>query len=88
MVSNRVGSHGATVTRNDVRQELDRLRESKLLLVSLADRLGVAVPRHCCRHRGESACLDCASAWLLHRIRIGKPLASVSLSRTARGVRE
>jgi hypothetical protein len=84
MLSNRVGKRGATVTRSDVRRELGRLRESKVLLVSLAERLGVAAPRHCCRHRGENACLDCASAWLLHRIRIGKPLASVSLPRRVR----
>ena len=61
--------------REDVREEIDRLKESKAVLVSLAHSLQVPIPRSCCRHRGQNACVNCASLWLVNRIRSEKPLA-------------
>jgi hypothetical protein len=48
------------------------LIESKILLVALADKLGMAVPRSCCVHQGENPCLSCASDWLVAHVRFAK----------------
>ena len=61
---------GATVTRADLEQELHRLRESKMLLVLMADKIGLAVPRSCCPHRGKRACVYCSSDWLVAHLRL------------------
>ena len=54
----------------DLEAERHRLRESKEHLVSLAEKVGLDVPRSCCPHRGEFACLSCASDWLVARVRL------------------
>ena len=59
----------ASVTLMDLEEELHRLLESKVLLVSMAGKLGMAVPRSCCTHGGETPCLSCASDWLVARVR-------------------
>jgi hypothetical protein len=51
------------------------LIESKILLVALADKVGMAVPRSCCIHQGENRenpCLSCASDWLVAHVRFAK----------------
>jgi hypothetical protein len=50
---------------SDVTQELHRLRESQMLLLLKAEALGLAVPRSCCTHPGETACLACTLDWLV-----------------------
>ena len=59
----------ASVTLADLERELHRLIESKIILVSMAGKLGLAVPRSCCAHQGETPCLSCASDWLVSRVR-------------------
>ena len=59
----------ASVTLTDLEEELHRLIESKIILVSMAGKLGLAVPRSCCTHAGEIPCLSCASDWLVARVR-------------------
>jgi hypothetical protein len=67
---NCAGAHRTKVTPMDLAQELHRLRESKVQLVSLAEKVGLAVPRSCCPHRGEFACLSCAADWLVAHLRL------------------
>ena len=67
---NCAGAHRTKVTPMDLAQELHRLRESKVHLVSLAEEVGLAVPRSCCMHSGEAACLSCASEWLVSHLRL------------------
>jgi hypothetical protein len=67
---NHAGARQARVTPKDLAQERHRLRESKVQLVSLAERVGLAVPRSCCPHRGEFACLSCAAGWLVAHLRL------------------
>jgi hypothetical protein len=62
----------SSVTLMDLEEELRRLIESKILLVALADKLGMAVPRSCCVHQGENPCLSCASDWLVAHVRFAK----------------
>lgn len=62
----------ASATLKDLEVELHRLIESKILLVALADKLGMAVPRSCCIHQGENPCLSCASDWLVAHVRFAK----------------
>ena len=66
----KCGMRRTEVTPMDLAQERHRLRESKVHLVSLAEELGMVVPRSCCAHRGASACLSCASEWLISRLRL------------------
>jgi|HubBroStandDraft_1064217.scaffolds.fasta_scaffold01856_6 hypothetical protein len=66
------GARGAIVTLADVEKELHRLRESKMALVSTAGKLGLAVPRSCCPHRGGNACLWCSSDWLVAQVRLAR----------------
>ena len=40
------------VTPIDIAEERHRVRESKVQLVLLAEKVGMAVPRTCCPHRG------------------------------------
>jgi hypothetical protein len=61
---------GPTVSRADLKEELHRLRESKMLLVLMAEKAGLAIPRSCCPHRGERACASCSSDWLVARVRL------------------
>jgi hypothetical protein len=65
----------SSVTLIDLEEELCRLIESKILLVALADKVGMAVPRSCCIHQGENRenpCLSCASDWLVAHVRFAK----------------
>ena len=62
----------ASATLKDLEVELHRLIESKILLVALADKLGMAVPHSCCIHQGENPCLSCASDWLVAHVRFAK----------------
>ena len=62
----------ASATLKDLEVELHRLIESKILLVALADKLGMAVPPSCCIHQGENPCLSCASDWLVAHVRFAK----------------
>ena len=64
------GARGAIVTRADLEEELHRLRESRMLLVLMAEKVGLAVPRSCCPHRGEKACASCSSDWLVAHVRL------------------
>lgn len=59
----------ARVTLMDLEEEIRRLLESKILLVAMAGKLGLAVPRSCCTHPGEAPCLSCASDWLVACVR-------------------
>jgi hypothetical protein len=67
------GNLGATrraiVTLADLEEELHRLHKSKVLLLSMADKAGLAVPRSCCRHEGETACISCSAHWLVAHVR-------------------
>jgi hypothetical protein len=58
----------AIVTLADIERELHRLRESKMLLVLTAEGLGVAIPRSCCPHPGQSPCASCSSDWLVAHV--------------------
>jgi hypothetical protein len=58
------------VTPIDIAEERHRVRESKVQLVLLAEKVGMAVPRTCCPHRGEFACLSCSADWLVARLRL------------------
>jgi hypothetical protein len=60
----------AIVTLADLEEELRRLQESKVLLLSVAGKAGLAVPRSCCPHRGEAACVSCSADWLVARVRL------------------
>jgi len=73
---NRGGKHRATVTSADLEEERQRLREAKMLLVLMAEKLGLTVPRACCPHRGSNACLSCSSAWLVAHVRLASAAAS------------
>jgi hypothetical protein len=61
-----------TMTDNvAIREELHRLHESQMVLLLMAEEMGMRAPRGCCPHFGNSACTDCAAAWLAaeaHRI--------------------
>ncbi|HXM41807.1 MAG TPA: hypothetical protein VN924_11165 [Bryobacteraceae bacterium] len=70
------GARRTKVTPMDLAQERHRLRESKVHLVLLAEEMGLAVPRSCCLHRGEAACLSCASEWLVSHLRLAKGAAN------------
>lgn len=60
----------SAVTPADVEREVHLLRESKMLLVSTAERVGLVVPRSCCHHLGERACVSCSSDWLVAHVRL------------------
>jgi len=66
---NHRGGRQTAVTLRDLMEEVHRLHESKVLLVSMADKVGLAVPRSCCPHQGETPCLSCASDWLVAHVR-------------------
>lgn len=61
---NQVRACRTDATRAAIREELHRLRESKMLLVLKAQVMGLAVPRSCCRHPGLFACPSCSADWL------------------------
>lgn len=52
----------------DVHKELHRLRESQMLLVLMAEELGLEIPRSCCPHPGQCACAPCAATWLAGKL--------------------
>jgi hypothetical protein len=67
---NHGGAHCPTAaTPADIRHELHRLHESQMRLLLMAEELGLAVPRSCCRHRGASACANCSAEWLATTVR-------------------
>jgi hypothetical protein len=68
--SNCRGTRRTTVTSADLEEELHRLRESKLLLILMAEKVGLAVPRSCCPHAGDRACASCSSDWLVAHLRV------------------
>jgi len=72
----KVEARPVSVTLMDLEEELRRLLESKILLVAMASELGMAIPRYCCPHRGESPCLSCASDWLVAHVRFAKGMAN------------
>lgn len=59
----------ASATTDQIREEMHRLRESRMILVLMAEDLGLTVPRSCCPHAGASACVVCASDWLVAHVR-------------------
>src|ERR1022692_3980446 len=67
---NRGGVRRAIVTPADLEEERHRLRESKMLLLLMAEKAGLAVPRACCPHQGKIACLSCSSDWLVPQVRL------------------
>jgi hypothetical protein len=67
---NRGGVRRAIVTPADLEEERHRLRESKMLLLLMAEKAGLAVPRACCPHQGKIACLSCSSDWLVAQVRL------------------
>ena len=68
-VTHRGARPPTNVTVGDLEVELRRLLESKIVLVALAEKLGLAAPRSCCTHEGQDPCLSCASDWLVARVR-------------------
>jgi hypothetical protein len=68
----RNGYHGGarreTPTPTEIENELHRLRESKMLLVLMAEKVGMSVPRSCCPHPGETACVSCSASWLVAHV--------------------
>ncbi|MGD0361148.1 MAG: hypothetical protein ABSC93_09785 [Bryobacteraceae bacterium] len=60
----------SAATPADVEREVHLLRESKMLLVSTAEKIGLVVPRSCCHHRGAEACISCSSDWLVAHVRL------------------
>jgi hypothetical protein len=58
------------VTPRDIEKEFHRLHESKILLVTKAEQLGLEIPRSCCVHGGESACVSCSANWLVAQVRM------------------
>jgi hypothetical protein len=60
----------SAATPADIERELYLLHESRILLVLTAERIGLAVPRSCCHHRGEEACVSCSSDWLVAHVRL------------------
>jgi hypothetical protein len=72
---NRGGTRRTIVTRADLAEERHRLRESKILLVLMAEKKGLAVPRSCCPHRGKLACLSCSANWLVAHVRLASGAA-------------
>jgi len=75
-IETRGGKRKELVTPRDIEKELHRLQESKILLVSKAEKLGFAVPRSCCPHHGEVACVSCSSAWLVAHVRFANGAAN------------
>ena len=67
---NRDAARGPILARSDLEEELHRLRESKMLLVLMAENAGLDVPRSCCPHQGERACVSCCSDWLVAYVRM------------------
>lgn len=67
----RNGSNGwqGRATPSEIEQELHRLHESQMRLVLLAEELGLAVPRSCCPHPGQTACPPCSADWLAANVR-------------------
>lgn len=59
----------STPTLADIEKELHRLRESKMLLVLMAQDVGMAIPRSCCAHSGNLPCVSCSADWLVARVR-------------------
>ena len=59
------GAARVVVTLADLEAEFRRLQESKVRLVSMAEKAGLAVPRSCCRHKGKTPCISCAADWLV-----------------------
>jgi hypothetical protein len=57
---------------SEIEKELQRLQGAKMLLVVMAKKSGLVVPRACCSHRQDEACLACSAEWLLARIAAGK----------------
>lgn len=62
----------AMATLTDIQEERQRLHESRMLLVLMAERVGLAVPRSCCPHAGKTACLSCSSDWLVSHVRLAR----------------
>ncbi len=75
---NRSGARRKDVSPVDLEQERHHVHESRVYLVSLAQELGLAVPRECCTHRGAAACLLCASDWLVAYTRLANWVARTS----------
>jgi hypothetical protein len=59
---------GPEPTHGELRKEIHRLRESKMLLVLMAEELGIAAPRSCCPHPGAGPCVMCSSDWLVGQL--------------------
>jgi hypothetical protein len=64
-----VNGHRGEATSADIQRELHLLHESQMRLLLMAEEMGLAVPRSCCRHRGASACANCAAEWLAANVR-------------------
>src|ERR1022692_2766542 len=75
---NRGGVRRAIVTPADLEEERHRLRESKMLLLLMAEKAGLAVPPACCPHQGKIACLSCSSDWLVAPVRLASGSALCS----------
>jgi hypothetical protein len=58
------------VTLADLEEEFHRLQRSKAMLLSMAGKVGLAVPRSCCPHEGEIACVSCSANWLVAHLRL------------------
>jgi hypothetical protein len=69
------GKRREIVTPRDIEKELHRLQGAKMLLVSKAEKFGLAVPRSCCPHDGASACVSCSSDWLVAHVRFANGAA-------------
>jgi len=73
---NHRGVRRETATPADIVKELHRLRESKMHLVLMAEKAGLAVPRSCCSHPGATACVSCSSDWLVAHLRLADGAAT------------
>lgn len=59
----------AGVTLADIQEELHRLHESQMILLLMAEKIGIAVPRSCCLHPGDDACASCSANWIAAEVR-------------------
>ena len=69
MVNGDYRGDSLAATPAEIAHELHLLRESQKTLVLKAAEAGLAVPRSCCQHQGDVACLSCSAEWLVVRVK-------------------
>ena len=61
MMNSDYCADSVTVTAAEIARELHLLHESQKTLLLRAEAFGLAVPRSCCQHQGDVACLSCSA---------------------------